>query len=232
MITVVGTGHVFKIAEPVSFIVRNTWPDAVLVELDAKRYDALVKGSGGSGKSGASGFYRRSAKYQDRVSEMNETQTGSELLAAINAGVLAGAEIICIDMDAERAVNEMWEEMPFSERLRYNISSFRDSVFKRRGIGKIGRSPENDADYVEEMRRRYPTLVRKLIDERDEHMSAQICKAAETYANIVVVVGDAHVQGLVRLIGRDDVATVRLCELLDREKLDKVKARIWGGDTG
>ena len=34
MITIIGTGHVFNLAEPVSFIVKNTWPDAVLIELD------------------------------------------------------------------------------------------------------------------------------------------------------------------------------------------------------
>jgi pheromone shutdown protein TraB len=230
MITLVGTGHVFNIAGAVSFIVKNSWPDAVLVELDGKRYDALVKGSSGQGKSGASGFYRRAAEYQDQVSAMNETRTGGELLAAINAGILAGAEIICMDVDAEQAVNDMWEEMPMSEKIKYNMSALRDSVFKRRPCKNVGNASAV-GDYVEYMRKRYPTLVRKLIDERDEHMSIQIRKAAETYANVVAVVGDAHVPGLTALIGRDDVRAIRLDELLDKEKLDKVKARIWDGDT-
>ena len=43
MITIIGTGHVFNLAEPVSFIVKNTWPDAVLIELDVSRYNALMK---------------------------------------------------------------------------------------------------------------------------------------------------------------------------------------------
>ena len=43
MITIIGTGHVFNLAEPVSFIVKNTWPDAVLIELDMSRYNSLMK---------------------------------------------------------------------------------------------------------------------------------------------------------------------------------------------
>ena len=42
MITVIGTGHVFDLAEPVAFIVQHTWPDAVLIELDKSRYDYLM----------------------------------------------------------------------------------------------------------------------------------------------------------------------------------------------
>ena len=38
MITIIGTGHVFNLAEPVAFIVQHTWPDAVLIELDMGRY--------------------------------------------------------------------------------------------------------------------------------------------------------------------------------------------------
>ena len=45
MITIIGTGHVFNLAEPVSFIVKNTWPDAVLIELDMSRYNSLMNAS-------------------------------------------------------------------------------------------------------------------------------------------------------------------------------------------
>ena len=41
MLLIIGTGHVFKIEEPISFIIKNSWPDAVLVELDEKRYQVM-----------------------------------------------------------------------------------------------------------------------------------------------------------------------------------------------
>ncbi|MGI6494058.1 MAG: hypothetical protein ACOX10_04420 [Candidatus Methanomethylophilaceae archaeon] len=42
MITIIGVGHVFNIAEPVAFIIKQLWPDAVLVELDEVRYKIMT----------------------------------------------------------------------------------------------------------------------------------------------------------------------------------------------
>ena len=73
MITIIGTGHVFNLAEPVSFIVKNTWPDAVLIELDVSRYNALMKaqdeGAKPQGEQQMSAIYKQTARYQQRMSE-------------------------------------------------------------------------------------------------------------------------------------------------------------------
>ena len=91
MITIIGTGHVFKLAEPVSFIVKNTWPDAVLIELDVSRYNSLMKaqdeGVRPEDQREMSAIYRQTAKYQQRMSEEYDTQVGGEFLAAINTGL-------------------------------------------------------------------------------------------------------------------------------------------------
>ena len=79
------------------------------------------------------------------------------------------------------------------------------------------------------MRRKYPTLVRKLIDERNQHMAEQILEAAKTHSNMVVIVGDAHVEGICRLLGDAQVRKVRLADLMDRERMDRVRDMIWKG---
>ena len=118
MITIIGTGHVYKLAEPVAFIVKNTWPDAVLVELDMSRYNTLManqkaieEGGEVKGDKEMSPLMKQTAEYQQKMAKKNDTQVGGEFLAAINSGRLAGAEIVPIDTDAMRALEGMWEEM-------------------------------------------------------------------------------------------------------------------------
>lgn len=235
MITMIGTGHVFRITEQVSFIIKNIWPDAVLVELDETRYKALTEPSSDKKieNPNISKIYRRSAKYQDSISEKNDTRTGGELLAAINTGKLAGAEIICIDDDAERIMKELEEEMSFLERGRYSLSIINDRIMGNRKVVKTQNELfMNETKYMEEMRRKYPTLVRKLIDERNAFMAEKIKKASERYNSLVVVVGDAHVEGLCELIGDPTLKKIRLSDLLDQEKMDRIRSEIWnGGDT-
>ncbi len=223
MITIIGTGHVFNLAEPVSFIVKNTWPDAVLIELDMGRYNALMKaqdeGAKPQGEQQMSAIYRQTARYQQRMSEEYGAQVGGEFLAAVNTGRLAGAEIIPIDTDAMKVMNEMWEEMSASERIRYRLSGISDSIGGRRKVEAVQESFAEDEDrYVEAMRRKYPTLVRKLIDERNVHMAEQINKASETHSNMVVVVGDAHVEGICKLLTDPVIRKIRLADLRDPER--------------
>lgn len=235
MITIVGTGHVFNLAEPVAFIVKNTWPDAVLLELDVGRMNAMTMAQSGKASDEEpemSAIYRQTSKYQQRMSEEHGAQLGGEFLAAINAGRLAGAAIVPIDTDAMRVMNEMWAEMSAKERIRYRLSGISDSIGGKRKVADVQKSFANDEEaYIEGMRRRYPTLVRKLIDERNVHMAEQINKASETYRNIVVIVGDAHVEGISKLLKEPEIRKIRLADLMDRERMDKVRDTIWKGET-
>ena len=233
MITIIGTGHVFNLAEPVSFIVKNTWPDAVLIELDKGRYQAMMNEYNGvkpKGEQEMSAMYRNTAKYQQRMSEQNGTTLGGEFLAAVNTGKLLNADIIPIDTDAMRVINEMWDEMSFSERTRYRFSSIKDSFG---GTKKVMSTHEkfaaDEEAYIEDMRRRYPTLVRKLIDERNVYMADQINELSEKYHNMVVVVGDAHVEGICKLLKDEHVRKIRLSDLMDHDRMTEIRQMVWDG---
>ncbi len=236
MITIIGTGHVFNLAEPVSFIVKNTWPDAVLIELDVSRFETLMKSQDEESEGPAkepemSAIYKQTARYQQKMSEEYGAQLGGEFLAAVNTGRLAGSAIIPIDTNALQVMNEMWAEMSFGERFRYRMSGISDSLGGRRKVEDVHAKFAVDEDrYIEGMRRKYPTLVRKLIDERNAHMAEQINKASETYSNMVVVVGDAHVEGICKLLKDPNIRKIRLADLRDRERMDKVRAMVWNGD--
>ena len=237
MITIIGTGHVFNLAEPVSFIVKNTWPDAVLIELDMSRYNALVGDKKNDGQekkvkdTEMSAIYRQTAKYQEKMSKECGGQLGGEFLAAVNTGKLLEADIIPIDTDAMRVMNERRAEMSFKERVRYKMSGISDSIGGKRKVESVQRSFAMDEDaYVEGMRKKYPTLVRKLIDERNVYMADQINKASETHKNMVVVVGDAHVEGICALLKDPVIRKIRLADLRDNERMNRVRDMVWNGD--
>lgn len=232
MITIVGTGHVFNLAEPVAFIVKNTWPDAVLLELDMGRLRAMTADAAGDAPKDSgekpSAIYMQTSRYQQRMSEEHGAQLGGEFLAAVNAAKLVSAEVVPIDTDAMKVMNEMWDEMSAMERFRYRLSGISDSIGGKRKVASVQKSfADNEDAYIEGMRRKYPTLVRKLIDERNQHMADQINEYSKKYSNMVVIVGDAHVEGIMKLLDETEIRKIRLADLMDSERMNRVRNEIW-----
>ena len=230
MITLLGTGHVFRIAEPVSFIVKNIWPDAVLVELDTTRYGVLMSPEGIGDIENQPKEYRKMAKYQRKVAEENESRVGAEFIAAIETGRTIGAAIEFIDKDAAQVMRETMEEMPFFEKFRFRFGSIRD-VFSRKknADNAVKEFGDNEEGYMNSIRKRFPTLVRKLIDERDVHMVAKIKEASGKYGNIVVVIGDGHVEGIAKLLEGETIRKIRLKTLMDPERMNALRSELWTG---
>jgi pheromone shutdown protein TraB len=69
---------------------------------------------------------------------------------------------------------------------------------------------ENEATYLEQMGREFPTIKRVLIDERNQLMGGRIVGAETQYGNVVAVVGDGHIDGIMALINRPDIEVIRL----------------------
>ena len=242
MITVVGTGHVFRLQEQILFLTKHIWPDCVLVELDYTRYKMLTEspkeGQAEEPKEGPKKdpwIYRNTARYQKRMAEDHRSGVGQELVTAVNAGRLLGAEIGFIDTNAANTVAEMWEEMSFGEKTRYTLSSIKDRIVGKRGVEKAVKNfSENEDKVMEDMRRRYPTLVRKLIDERNEYMAGQIRTYTDRFSNILVVCGDAHVEGICNLLSDQQIFKIRLGDIVDEERFKIICRTVWdfkGGET-
>lgn len=234
MITIIGTGHIYDLGRSMMFLIKNIWPDAVLVELDVSRYKMMEsrpkdeEGNAESNSDDMPWIYKRSAKYQQKMAEENRTTVGNELLVAVNMGRLVGAEIGFIDTDAHRVMKEMWEQMPFREKARYTLSTYRDRVVGKKGADEVVEDfAKREEEMLADMRRKYPTLVKKLIDERNEHMAKQISEYSEKYSNIVVVCGDAHVEGICKLLEGQEIRKIRLMDLKDEKRIKEVYSEIW-----
>jgi pheromone shutdown protein TraB len=232
VITLVGTGHVFRIAEPVAFIVKNIWPDAVLVELDPSRYEAIVS-SEQRKRTDLPKSHRNLAEYQKRMAEEYGSKAGAEFVAAVETGRTIGAAIEFIDKDAKQTMEELRDEMPFFERMRLSFSSFGDRFrSKKKADNAINNFMENEDEVMTNMRKKYPTLVRKLIDERDVHMAEKIKEASARYENIVVIVGDGHIEGIAKLLDNGNITKIRLKTLMDTKLMNSLRTELWSGKAG
>lgn len=232
MITIIGTGHVFRLSEPIMFLIKNIWPDAVLVELDYARFKALTESSDSPTDNDDDvkmpWAYRHAAKYQKKLAEENRSDVGSELVTAALMGRQIGAEVGFIDTDAVETMNQMWKEMPFGEKFRYTVSSFTDRIRgSRHADAVITDFSENEEKVVADLRRKYPTLVRKLLDERNVLMADRIRTYAERYESIVVVCGDSHVEGVSSLLSDHTVRKIRLRDIMDKQRFDRIRSEAW-----
>ena len=84
------------------FLIKQIWPQAVLVELDPRRLQAMESSKDDSQNTEEiemPWIYRSAAKYQARMAKKHGTRNGNELLTAVQTGRLVGAEIGMIDMD-------------------------------------------------------------------------------------------------------------------------------------
>lgn len=238
MITIIGTGHVFNICEPIMFFVKHIWPDCVLVELDPQRFGALSasaeaadQGREEDKKDEKAWIYNQTAEYQKRMAEEHGSTVGADMITAVNTGKLVGAEIGFIDIDASNIMEEIWNEMSAKEKMRYSLSSFKDRFSKAKDADQVAEEfGANSDQMLADMRKKYPTLVRKLIDERNDHMSKEILRYSERFNNIVVVVGDAHVDGLCGLLVGKEIRKIRLGDILDQDKQSKIRAELWNGE--
>jgi len=226
MITIIGTIHVVNIAEPIMFFIKHIWPDAVLVELDVTRFNAL-QGDSKESDDKVDKMFEHTAKYQQKLAENNRSSVGNEMLTAVQTGRLVGAEIGFIDDDAMRTLQRAWDAMTFGERFRYRLSMIRDRFKGQKDVQRIIDDSQYADRAMEDMRRRYPNFVRVLVDERNERMASQVRDYAERFTNIVVVVGDAHVEGIADLLSDMEVRKIRLADILDKDRLDKVRASLW-----
>lgn len=214
MITLVGTGHVFDIGARVRHEIRRRGPRIVAIELDPARYHALRTKNKDRSKTPL--VYRILADFQTRVADQYGVEAGAEMLAAADEARALNVPLALIDKDAQQTFQKLLREMPWGERLRLAGSAVAGLLLPGGSIEKQVQDMQEDyASYFDEMGKRFPTLKRILLDERNEHMALALGEIARTQDHVVAIVGDGHVDGMLELLraGGQTVEVVRLKEL-------------------
>lgn len=209
----VGVAHVIDVSEQIASLIEHYRPGAVGVELDPGRYRALQEGSP---RGRMSLPYRLLAAMQRRLAEQFGGEVGAEMLAAVEAAKARGSQVLFIDMEAGRMFDSLMRQMPFKEKVSMLLSSIGGLFMSRDRVEReLKEFQENEERYMEVMAKAYPTVKRVLIDERNEHMARSILQAEGLHGSVLAVVGDGHVEGIRRILSREDLVAYRLKDLKD-----------------
>jgi pheromone shutdown protein TraB len=211
MITLLGVGHVFDIGRSIRSEILARRPKVVALELDAIRYQALLSRS-----PRAHGLSPLAllAQFQIRIARQYGVEVGDEMIAAARAAQEIGSELALIDQDSRAILRRVWSEMSIREKVRL-VTSVIGGFFtrKERVEAELQRFYQDEPGVLKEFAREMPTAKRLLIDERDASMAHAIRQLADSKGDIVAVVGEGHIDGLLRELAGAPVQVVHLQEL-------------------
>lgn len=212
MITIIGVGHVFAISDKLNQMVQERAPQVVCLELDVSRYQALIDRRR-SRKVPIQ--YALLAMFQSKMAGKFGTEVGGEMLAAASAARSVNAQLAFIDVDASRMLAMLWREMSMREKLSLLVGALAGLVSSKEKVEEeMEAYYSNDGAYIESVGERFPAIKKVLIDDRNTIMARRIASLATQNERVVAVVGDGHVPGIVKELGRGDVEVIRLRELM------------------
>jgi pheromone shutdown-related protein TraB len=214
-ITLVGTAHVsYESAEEVRRTVEEIHPDAIAIELDQGRYNAMTQGKSWE-KTDITQIIRQKkvgfllanillSSYQDRLAKQMDVRVGEEMRVAIELAHELDIEILCIDRDIQTTFLRIWRTLRLKDKWNLLIalvtSVFDDAKISEQEIEKLKEGDMIQA-MISEFAGKFPSIVETLVYERDQVMAYQL-KHNEN-EKIVAVVGAAHVSGIVKNIAME-----------------------------
>jgi len=211
MITLLGVGHVFDIGQAIRAEILARRPKVVALELDPVRYHALVNRMP---RSRGLSPIALLARFQVRIARQYGVEVGDEMLAAARTAQEVGAEVVLIDQDSQAILRQVWQEMSLRERIRL-LASAVGGLFtgKERVEAELQRFYHDEPGFIQEFARELPTAKRILIDDRDAAMARRLRDLATSKGDVVAVVGEGHVDGLIRHLGGVPLQVIHLSKL-------------------
>jgi pheromone shutdown-related protein TraB len=225
MIILIGTGHVFNLSQALLNIFDEKQPDILCVELDKQRYNALMLKQTNPEKyknmeRNVPILYKLLSRFQDGMAKEYGVIAGEEMLTTINYAHSHQLPVAFIDMNAKHLFSRMLRSMSFTEKFKLIFTGFGGFFVSKKRVDKELEKIEKDFDkYIKEIGKKFPTVKRVLIDERNQYMTQQLAAANEKYEQVVAVVGDGHIPGISEFLIKKEIEfeTIRLSELRSQE---------------
>ena len=159
---------------------------------------------------------------RQEYAHMGESRNYDELLAKIREMIQKQHE----EIEKRRSYQELQQKLSESrqeeEQLIYlathdALTGLPMGLFvsKKRVEKELKNFEKNFDKYIEQIGKKFPTIKRVLIDERNLYMVQQLAAANEQHEKVIAVVGDGHIPGITRLLEDKelDFETIRLSEL-------------------
>lgn len=215
-IILIATAHISQ--ESVDLVKKTIvaeQPDGVCIELDDKRYRALVEKKRWQSQDLKQVIRKKQlstlminmlmASYQKKLGSQMGVAPGAELLAAATTAQENNIPIHLCDRDVRVTLRRAWKSTSFLKK-GYFFTALLASLFDRTEVSeeKLSELKQKDVleDLMEEMGDSFPDVKRVLIDERDIFLAEKIRNTQGD--KIVAVVGAGHVPGIMRHLEIDN----------------------------
>lgn len=209
-ILLIGTAHVSRHSvDLVTQVITTEKPDAVCIELDDKRYQALSDEQRWHKLDLKTVIKKKQlstlmvsmimASYQKKLGDNLGVSPGAELLAAARTAEQFNIPIFLCDRDIRITLRRAWKSTSLFRKF-YLVSSLIAGLFDSEQIDekKLEELKNQDVltELMAEMGGSLPEMKRVLIDERDIYLAEEI--KATPGERIVAVVGAGHAEGIKR----------------------------------
>ncbi|KAK2988014.1 hypothetical protein RJ640_011277 [Escallonia rubra] len=154
-----------------------------------------------------------------RMANKLEVFPGAEFRVAFEEAMKYGGKVILGDRPTKYekvTLRRTWGKMPLWHKTKLVYSLLFQSIFlpSPADVNKMLKEMD-DADMltlvIQELSKKFPTLMETLVHERDMYMSTTLLKVASEHSSVVAVVGKGHLQG----IKKHWKQPVELMDLLD-----------------
>jgi pheromone shutdown-related protein TraB len=215
-VLLVGTAHISRQStELVREVIEQERPDTVCIELDEKRYLALSRKQQWENLDLRQIIRDKQlstllvnlvlSSYQKKLGGQLGIMPGTELLTAAIVAEKIGSEVVLCDRDVRVTLRRAWHATSLWKKF-YLLASIITSLFDRTELdeAKLAELRKKDvlSELMSEIGSVMPDTKRVLIDERDIYMAEMIKKSPGN--RLVAVVGAGHMEGILRIITRDN----------------------------
>jgi len=209
---VVGTAHVSReSSELVRKVIAGEHPDRVCVELDERRYLALIEGEHWENLDLRAVIRRKQiaillvnvvlSSFQKRLGGQVGVLPGTELLAAVQEAQKLGIPVSFCDREVRVTLGRAWRLTPFLRKFML-LGLLLESLFDRTEVSEDVLRDLRRGDVLSEMLKELgemmPILKSVLIDERDAYLTEKVLQQPES--RILLVVGAGHADGITRAL--------------------------------
>ncbi|MEM8962589.1 MAG: TraB/GumN family protein [Acidobacteriota bacterium] len=225
-LVLVGTAHVSQESvELVRRVIEREQPDAVCVELDQQRYQALAEQRKWESLDVKEIIRRKQlttllvnlllAAYQRRLGHELGVEPGRELLEATKVADELGVPVVLCDRDVRITLRRAVRKTPFFRRI-WLLATLIAALFEKPDLTEEQLEELKQQDVLNELMaelgRFMPQLKTTLIDERDSYLATKILRAKGD--NLVAVVGAGHLKGMRERIEAGEEADLPSLEVI------------------
>lgn len=209
-LAILGTSHIAKESViKVKGAIRNLKPDIIALELDKERLPSLLSKKrkislSSIKKLGLKAFFLNllGSYIEKSLSKKTGILPGTEMRAAFLLAKKHKIQIFLIDQPIKITLNNLTSKITRKEKFQFLKDIFSSIIFRKRQITfNLNEVPSEKIinELIKEIKSKYPTVYKILVEERNIYMTKVLNKIMNTYKNkrILAIVGAGHAKDIV-----------------------------------